>query len=115
HGFQRTPDGTITSFDDPNAGTTGMLPGTAGISINDAWVITGVYSDPNSVFHGFRLTPAMFAWASVSPTSLSFGNQAIDTASAVKMVTLTSAGTANLVLSSIAIAGANKGDFAQTN
>jgi hypothetical protein len=115
HGFQRTPDGTITSFDDPSAGTTGMLPGTAGISINDSWVITGVYSDPNSVFHGFQFTPATFAWASVSPASLSYGNQAIDTPSAVKMVTLTSAGTANLILSSIAIAGANKGDFAQTN
>ncbi len=115
HGFLRTPDGTITSFDDPSAGTTGMFPGTAGISINDSWVVTGFYSDPNSVFHGFRVTPAMFAWASVSPTSLSFGNQAIDTTSAVKIVTLTSAGTSNLVLSSIAIAGANKGDFAQTN
>ena len=115
HGFQRTPDGTITSFDDPSAGTTGMFPGTAGVSINDSWVITGVYSDPNSVFHGFRVTAAMFAWASVSPTSLSFGNQAIDTTSTVKTVTLTSAGTSSLVLSSIAIAGANKGDFAQTN
>ncbi len=115
HGFQRTPDGTITSFDDPSAGTTGMFPGTAGVSINDSWVITGVYSDPNSVFHGFRVTAAMFAWASVSPTSLSFGNQAIDTTSAVKTVTLTSAGTANLVLSSIAITGTNAGNFAQTD
>src|SRR5579859_1728058 len=109
HGFQRTPDGTITTFDDPNAGTTGMFPGTAGISMNDSWVITGAYSDPNSVFHGFRVTASMFAWASVSPTSLSFGNQAIDTTSAVKTVTLTSAGTSNLLLSSIAIAGTNKG------
>jgi len=115
HGFQRTPNGTITTFDDPGAGSTGMFPGTAGISINDSWVITGVYTDPNSVFHGFRLAPAMFAWASVSPASLAFGNQAIDTKSAVKTVTLTSAGTSNLILSSIAIAGANKGDFAQTN
>ena len=115
HGFQRTPDGTTTSFDDPAAGSTGMFPGTAGISINDSWVITGVYSDPNSVFHGFRLTPAMFAWASVSPASLFLGNQAIDTTSAVKTVTLTSTGTANLILSSIAIAGANAGDFAKTS
>jgi len=57
----------------------------------------------------------MFAWASVSPTSLSFGNQAIDTTSAVKTVTLTSAGTANLILSSIAITGTNAGDFAKTS
>jgi hypothetical protein len=115
HGFQRTPDGTITTFDDPNAGTTGTLPGTAGISMNDSWVITGAYSDPNSVFHSFHVIASMFAWASVSPTSLSFGTQAIDTTSAAKAVTLTSAGTSNLLLSGIAIAGANKGDFAQTN
>lgn len=115
HGFQRTPNGTITTFDDPGAATTGTLPGTAGVSMNDSWVVTGVYSDPNSVFHGFRVIPAMFAWASVSPASLSFGNQAIDTTSAVKTLTLTSAGTANLVLSSIAVTGTNAGDFAQTN
>jgi hypothetical protein len=115
HGFQRTPDGTTTSFDVPGAGTTGMFAGTAGISINDSWVITGTYTDVNSVFHGFRRTPAMFAWASVSPTSLSFGNQAIDTTSTVKTVTLTSAGTADLILSSIAITGANASNFAKTS
>jgi len=115
HGFLRTPDGTITTLDDPSAGTTGTLPGTAGVSMNDSWVVTGVYSDPSSVFHGFQVTPANFAWASVSPTSVSFGNQAIDTKSAAKTVTLTSVGTANLILSSIAITGSNANDFGQTS
>jgi hypothetical protein len=115
HGFQRATDATITSFDAPGAGGTGMFQGTAGVSINDSSAITGVYADTNNVFHGFLLTPAAAAAASLSPTSLSFGNQAIDVTSAVKKVTLTSSGTVNLTISKIAITGANAGDFAQTN
>jgi len=115
HGFQRASDGTITSFDAPGAGTSGMLPGTAGVSINDYAVITGVYSDANSVFHGYLRTPAPVASASLSPTSLAFGNQPIDTTSAVKRIALTSSGTVNLAISKIAITGTDTGDFAQTN
>ena len=115
HGFQRATDATITSFDAPGAGGSGMFAGTAGVSINDSSVITGVFADANNVFHGYLLTPATAPSASLSPTSLSFGNQAVDTTSAVKKVTLTSSGTANLTISSIAITGANAGDFAQTN
>jgi hypothetical protein len=56
-------------------------------------------------------TPA----ASLSATSLSFGSQVINTASAAKKVTLTSTGTANLNISSFAITGTNAGDFVETN
>ncbi|MBI3476957.1 MAG: choice-of-anchor D domain-containing protein [Acidobacteria bacterium] len=115
HGFQRATDATITSFDAPGAGGSGIFQGTVGVSINDSSAITGFYADANNVFHGYLLTPATAASASLSPTSLSFGNQAIDTTSAVKKITLTSSGTANLTLSNIAITGANAGDFAQTN
>jgi len=55
------------------------------------------------------------AAASVSPTSLSFGNQVINTASAVKKVTLTSTGTVNLSKPSITITGTNAGDFSENN
>jgi len=115
HGFQRATDATITSFDAPRAGGSGMFQGTAGASINDSSAITGVYADANNVFHGYLLTPAAVASTSLSPTSLSFGNQAVDTTSAAKKVTLTSSGTANLTISNIAITGTNAGDFAQTN
>ena len=115
HGFQRATDTTITSFDAPGAGGSGMFQGTAGASINDSSAITGVYADASNVFHGYLLTPAAVASASLSPTSLSFPSQAIDTTSAAKKVTLTSSGTVNLSLSKIAITGTNAGDFAQTN
>jgi uncharacterized repeat protein (TIGR03803 family) len=53
--------------------------------------------------------------ASLSPASLTFGNQVINTTSAAKKVTLTSTGTTNLMFSGITFTGANAGDFSQTN
>src|SRR5207248_1952863 len=52
---------------------------------------------------------------SLSPTSLSFGNQNINTTSAAQTVTLTNSGGGSLTISSIAVTGTNAGDFAQTN
>jgi hypothetical protein len=49
--------------------------------------------------------------ASLSPTSLSFGNQMVGTTSAAQVVTLTNTGTASLSIASIATSG----DFAQIN
>jgi hypothetical protein len=58
HGFLRTPDGKITSFEAPGADTTpGDENGTYPYSINDAGVIMGSYQDSNNVFHGFILLP----------------------------------------------------------
>ena len=58
HGFLRSPDGRITSFDAPNADRTpGDDNGTYPYSINDAGVIMGSYQDSNNVFHGFVLLP----------------------------------------------------------
>src|ERR1017187_3091461 len=65
HAFLRTPDGTITTFDAPHAGTQsvpgffgtalGVLggQGTYATAINKAGVITGTYIDINNVLHGF--------------------------------------------------------------
>ena len=55
------------------------------------------------------------AAASLSPASLSFGNQSVNTTSGVLSATLTNGGNAALSFSSIALTGANPGDFAQTN
>ena len=52
HGFVRTANGTITTFDAPGAGT-GMLQGTLGLSIDDAGDIAGGYVDATAVAHGF--------------------------------------------------------------
>ena len=48
HGFVRTADGTITSFDAP-----GAAQGTVGEQINAAGTIVGYFTDANSVNHGF--------------------------------------------------------------
>jgi hypothetical protein len=52
---------------------------------------------------------------SLSPTSLGFGNQAIDMTSATKTVTLSNTGNAALSITSIALTGTNASDFDQSN
>jgi hypothetical protein len=56
HGFVRAPDGTITSFDVPNAGT-GPGQGTLPSGINQMGAITGLYIDSNNMAHGFLRIP----------------------------------------------------------
>jgi len=51
----------------------------------------------------------------VSPTSLAFGSQLIQTKSAVKRATLTSSGTTALMNISVFVNGVNAGDFSQSN
>src|SRR5207245_2246576 len=55
------------------------------------------------------------ASATLSPTSLTFPSQNVGITSAPQAVTLSNSGSAALSISSIAITGANGGDFAQTN
>jgi hypothetical protein len=52
HGYLRTPDGTITVFDAPGAGT-GPNQGTQCSGINEAGTIVGLYIDSSNVNHGF--------------------------------------------------------------
>ena len=51
----------------------------------------------------------------LSPTSVSFGNHIVGATSAAQAVTLTNSGSAALSIGSIALAGTNASDFAQTN
>ena len=51
---------------------------------------------------------------SLSPTSLNFPTQLVNTTSAGQTVTLTNTGTATLLITSIAIGGTNAADFTQT-
>jgi hypothetical protein len=62
HGLIRSPNGKLTTFDAPDAGT-GSYQGTGcfsdcPVSLNDWGVITGVYVDSNYVYHGYLRTPA---------------------------------------------------------
>jgi len=56
HGFLRTSDGTVTTFDVPAAGT-GFNQGTAPLGITPSGVIMGIYIDANYVHHGFLFFP----------------------------------------------------------
>lgn len=59
HGFLRSPDGVITTFDAPGAGT-GPCQGTFITftdGINPAGAIAGGYFDAGNVFHGFVRAP----------------------------------------------------------
>lgn len=58
HGFLRTRQGEIISFDAPGAGLGfGLDEGTVAYSINNVGVITGQFQDPSLVFHGFVRHP----------------------------------------------------------
>ena len=58
HGYVRTLEGKITTFDAPGAGSTAAWQGTQPMTINPEGAITGYYTDANNVVHGF-LRPAM--------------------------------------------------------
>jgi hypothetical protein len=53
--------------------------------------------------------------AGITPTTLTFNNQAIGRASAGQPVTLKNTGSAPLLIANVAITGANLGSFSQTN
>ena len=55
------------------------------------------------------------ALVSLSPTSLAFGNQAVDMTSTAQTVTLSNTGNAALSITSLALTGTNASDFAQSN
>lgn len=62
HGFVRAPDGAITPFDAPGAGTVPLCPpggceGTQAFAINSRDVIAGTYIDSSGVSHGFLRDP----------------------------------------------------------
>jgi hypothetical protein len=56
HGFVRTVDASVTTFDAPGA-RTGRNQGTIPLGINPTDVITGFYIDAKNVNHGVLLTP----------------------------------------------------------
>jgi len=75
-------------------------------------VIDNASNSPQSVSLSGTGTTAT---VSLSPSSLSFGNQSVSTKSGTLTATLTNGGSAALSLSSVALTGANAGDFAQSN
>jgi hypothetical protein len=54
-------------------------------------------------------------FVTLGAASTSFGNQALGTTATAQVVTLTNSGNAPLTITSIALSGANSGDFMETN
>jgi len=106
--FKITPQGTLTTlytFDGPNAGqANGLMQATNGN-------FYGTTNDGGADNLGTVFSLALMASASVSPSSLIFGNQSDGTTSAPQPVTLRNMGAGALVIASIA-ASAN---FGETN
>ena len=75
HGFVRTADGGITTFDAPGAGT-GSLEGTGSFAINASGLMVGAYADLNSVIHAYVLKLAQVATTTTlvsNPSSSIYG------------------------------------------
>jgi N-acetylneuraminic acid mutarotase len=53
HGYVRTANGAIKSFDAPNTGTGQNSNSTVPIGMDTAGDVAGLYSDSNKVYHGF--------------------------------------------------------------
>ncbi len=66
-----------------------------------------------NIFAAFKA--ATLPPASLAPSSLTFANQTLGTASAVQAIALINGTNSSLTISSIAITGTNSGDFTQTN
>jgi parallel beta-helix repeat protein len=64
---------------------------------------------------GYDAGASQFASVSLSPNSLTFASQSVNTSSAPQTVNLTNSGNTTLSITSISIAGTNAGDFAQSN
>jgi FG-GAP-like repeat/Cep192 domain 4/FG-GAP repeat len=75
-----------------------------------AVTIGGLPTKPNTVMAVLLNNPV-----SVSPTTITFPTQVLQTASAGRLVTLTNGSPNSLSISSISFTGANPGDFSQTN
>src|SRR5215472_5704063 len=70
HGFVRYPNGAVTTFDEPDAGTQANQ-GTMAFNINLRGTTAGIYIDANNVYHGFVRSPAN-KFTSVDPAGSVF-------------------------------------------
>ncbi len=101
-----------------SAGAISGTPGAADANTAFAFAVKVTDSANNTQTQPLTLTvnPALAstASASIQPSSLPFGSQLVSTTSPAQVITITSNGTLPFLISSIAITGANAGDFLQS-
>jgi len=121
--YKGAPTGTVSFYDGTtNIGNSNLNSGVATLTTSTLLVgthnMTATYNgDANFVP---STSPILYqvvqgAIASLSPSSLNFGNQTVGITSSPQNVTLTNNGNINLTISLIQITGTNSGDFNQTN
>jgi hypothetical protein len=113
---------------DPNAFTQTNNCG-ARLAVGDSCEINLIFAPKNrgprpatlvvvdSAVNGPQFIPLVgtATWASLSPTSLNFGNQKVGTVSAAQSITLTNVGSGSMAIYEVGIVGATKRNFRQTN
>jgi hypothetical protein len=112
-----TPGATIYYTTNATTPTTSSTQYTGAITVNSTETIEAIatasgYSTSAVAVATYTISLPI---ASLSPTSLAFGNQPIDVTSTAQAVTLTNTGNAALTITSLALTGTNASDFAQTN
>jgi Abnormal spindle-like microcephaly-assoc'd, ASPM-SPD-2-Hydin len=92
-----------------------LTPSSPAIGFSNANYVQTV--DKDGVTRGPRYDAGayQFVAVSLSPNSVTFGSQSVNTASAPQTIRLTNNGNTVLTITSISIAGASAGDFAQSN
>ncbi len=110
--FEITPAGTLTTlhsfdFNDGRTPNLGLVLGTDGkfYGVSSYGGTSGSCTNGCGTIYSLQVAQAT---VTLSPTSLTFANQAIATTSAAKSITLTNTGTIAVAISSVAI----NGDFA---
>ena len=105
------PNGTVISGSSCTAGVF-FAPQTGGTKSANLSFADDASGSPQSVpLSGTATAPSI----QISPTSLNFNSQSEGTTSAPQVLTLTNNGPTSLAINSIAVTGANSGDFMQTN
>jgi len=95
--------------------TVTFTPAGVGDLIASVMVVDNATTSPQNILLAGTGTAAPGPAVSLSTSNLQFGGEPIGTTSATQNVTLTNVGTESLNISSIALSGANSGDFAQSN
>jgi hypothetical protein len=91
-----------------------FTPGAAGPRSAAVSIVDDAAGSPHGiVVSGTGVAPVPLV--TLAPASLDFGSRRIGAAGAAKTLVLSNSGTGTAAISSVAITGANAGDFAQTN
>lgn len=92
--------------------TVTFTPATTGTRSGSITLVDNAAGGTQSVpLTGTGIAPAV----SLSPASLSFGNQTVGATSSASGITLSNTGTASLTISGVSLTGANGAEYSQTN